>query len=224
VRQNGRSQGERVQAPDNNHAQFTCATRAFKLRVVAESRETFEAPLAALGQLLEERGLRYELYAVGGGALQLLGLITRPTRDIDIAGTVEGQLILPIRALPSPLVRAIEDTARVFRISPQWVNAGPRSLLDLGLPQGAIGRAHRRQWAGLVLNLAARRDQIFFKLYAAADQGPRSKHYEDLRRLRPTREELRAAAAWARTHDPSEGFETELRAAVRDLGVADDQR
>jgi len=33
-----------------------------------ESRETFEGPLAALGQLLEKRGLRYELYAVGGGA------------------------------------------------------------------------------------------------------------------------------------------------------------
>jgi hypothetical protein len=173
---------------------------------------------------LEERGLRYELYAVGGGALQLLGLITRPTRDIDIVGKVEGQRVLPMVTLPPALARAIEDTARVFRISPQWVNTGPRSLLDLALPEGAIGRAHRRQWGGLVLNIADRRDQIFFKLYAAADQGPRSKHFDDLRRLEPTYEELRDAAAWARTHDPSEGFETELRAALRDLGVDDGQR
>jgi len=189
-----------------------------------QPRETFEEPLAALGQLLEERGLRYELYAVGGGALQLLGLITRPTRDIDIIGKVEGQRILPMVTLPTSLARAIEDTARVFRISPQWVNTGPQSLLDLGLPDGAIGRAHRRQWGGLVLNIADRRDQIFFKLYAAADQGPRSKHFDDLRRLEPTPEELRDAAAWARTHDPSEGFGVELGAALRDLGVTDGQR
>ena len=189
-----------------------------------QPRETFEEPLAALGQLLEERRLRYELYAVGGGALQLLGLITRPTRDIDIIGKVEGQRILPMVTLPTSLARAIEDTARVFRISPQWVNTGPQSLLDLGLPDGAIGRAHRRQWGGLVLNIADRRDQIFFKLYAAADQGPRSKHFDDLRRLEPTPEELRDAAAWARTHDPSEGFGVELGAALRDLGVTDGQR
>ena len=68
---------------------------------------------------------------------------------------------------------------------------------------------------------ADRRDQIFFKLYAAVDQGPRSKHFDDLRRLEPTVPELRAAAAWARTHDPSEGFLKELRGALRDLGVAD---
>ena len=164
------------------------------------------------------------MYAVGGGALQLLGLITRPTRDIDIAGKVEGERILPMATLPRALARAIEDTARVFRISPDWVNTGPRSLLDLGLPSGAIDRAHRRQWGGLVLNIADRRDQIFFKLYAATDQGPRSKHFEDLRRLQPTHEELRDAAAWARTHDPSDGFEVELRGALRDLGVVDGQR
>jgi hypothetical protein len=43
----------------------------------------FEGPLTTLGQLLTERGLRYELLAIGGGALHLLGLIARPTRDID---------------------------------------------------------------------------------------------------------------------------------------------
>ncbi len=74
---------------------------------------------------------------------------------------------------------------------------------------------------GLILYLADRRDQVFFKLYAAVDQGPRSKHFEDLRRLGPTADELRAAAAWARMHDPSECFRVELRGALRDLGVID---
>lgn len=162
---------------------------------------TFEAPLAALGQLLTERGLRYELLAVGGGALQLLGLITRPTRDIDVVAVVQNARLAPVATLPAPLERAVEDTAAVFRLPPDWFNAGPRALAELGLPDGILQRAHRREWGGLVLYIADRRDQIFFKLYAAVDQGPRSKHFDDLRRLEPTPDELRAAAGWARTHD-----------------------
>jgi len=93
--------------------------------------------------------------------------------------------------------------------------------VDRGLPEGVLDRAHRREWGGLILHIADRRDQIFFKLYAAVDQGPRSKHFGDLRRLEPTIDELRAAATWARRHDPSEGFREELRRALRDLGLVD---
>ena len=135
----------------------------------------------------------------------------------------EGPLgaLVPLEALPGPLQRAVEDTADVFRLPRGWFNAGPRSLMDLGLPEGVLNRAHRRDWGGLILQIADRRDQIFFKLYAAVDQGPRSKHIEDLRRLKPTADELRAAAAWARTHDPSTAFRVELRGALRDLGIVD---
>ena len=93
--------------------------------------------------------------------------------------------------------------------------------MDLGLPERMLERAHRREWGGLILHIADRRDQIFFKLYAAVDQGPRSKHFDDLRRLEPTVIELQAAASWARSHDPSEGFREELRRALRDLGLVD---
>ena len=188
--------------------------------MVTEST-SFEEPLAGLGQLLEERERRYELLAIGGGALQLLGLITRSTKDIDVVALVEDGIAIPIPALPGPLRQAVEDTARVLRLPPEWFNAGPRSLMELGLPDGSVKRSHRRQWGGLILHLADRRDQVFFKLYAAVDQGPRSKHFDDLRRLGPTVEELRAAASWARSHDPSPGFATELRGALRDLGYPD---
>ncbi len=182
---------------------------------------SFEAPLAALGQLLAERGLRFELFAIGGGALQLLGLMVRSTHDIDVVGRVGPSGLIPLGELPVELAVAIADTAAVFRLPASWFNAGPRSLADLGLPEGALARAHHREWGGLVLHLADRVDQIFFKLYAAVDQGPRSKHFEDLRRLDPTPDELRAAAAWSRTHDPSPSFAIELRGALRDLGVTD---
>ena len=183
--------------------------------------DSFEGPLAAVGQLLSERGLRYEVLAIGGGALQLLGLITRPTRYIDVVALVAGGELVPVATLPLPLERAVEDTAGVFRLPKRWLNAGPGSLMDLGLPEGVLDRAHRREWGGLILHIADRRDQIFFKLYAAVDQGPRSKHFGDLRRLEPTIDELRAAATWARRRDPSEGFCEELRRALRDLGLVD---
>jgi len=183
--------------------------------------ESFEGPLGGLGELLRDRGLRYELLAIGGGALQLLGLITRPTRDIDVIGLVADADVVSMGTLPGPLQQAVEDTATVFRLPATWFNAGPRSLTDLGLPKGILARAHRREWGGLVLHIADRRDQIFFKLYAAVDQGPRSKHFDDLRRLKPSSAELRAAGAWARSHDPSEAFNTELQGALRDLGITD---
>lgn len=189
--------------------------------MVERSPTRFEPLLGTLGQLLAERGLRYEAFAVGGGALHLLGLITRPTRDIDVVGLVEGGDVVAVESLPEPLRTAITDTAALFRVSPDWLNAGPRALMEFGLPSGALRRAHRREWGGLVLHIADRRDQIAFKLYAAVDQGPRSKHLDDLRQLAPTEKELLDAARWARTHDPSEGFRQELRGALRAFGVHD---
>jgi hypothetical protein len=188
---------------------------------MTETLDDFEGPLTALGQLLAERRQRYELVAIGGGALQLVGLITRPTRDIDVVAFVSAGRIVPIEDLPADLQRAVDDVAAVLRMPRSWFNAGPRSLLDFGLPDGLLARAHKRAWGGLTLYVADRRDQIFFKLYAAVDQGPSSKHFADLRALEPTADELRSAAAWARTHDTSEGFAQELRGALRSLGVRD---
>jgi len=190
---------------------------------MSDEQPPFDRALGTLGALLAERGLSYELYAVGGGALQLLGLIVRPTKDIDVVGLVDGDVVVPTRPLPPPLRAAITDVAKLLDISEGWMNAGPASLLDLGLPKGALRRSLRREWAGLALRLAAREDQICFKLYAAVDQGPDSKHFEDLVNLGPSNDELLVAARWARSHDPSEGFRDQLLHALRDLGVPDAQ-
>ncbi|MGH2378327.1 MAG: DUF6036 family nucleotidyltransferase [Candidatus Limnocylindria bacterium] len=188
---------------------------------MADLRTSFDDALATLGALLAERGLRYELYAVGGGALQLLGLIRRPTKDIDVAGLVEDGVITPPRPMPAELMAAVVAVAELLDMSDDWMNAGPASLLDLGLPKGALERAVRREWQGLVLYLAGRTDQISFKLYAAVDQGPDSKHFSDLRQLEPTTDELLTAGRWARTHDPSDAFRDQLVRALGDLGVSD---
>jgi hypothetical protein len=52
-------------------------------------RDQLDAALAALGELLAARGVRYELVLVGGGNLILRGLTTRPTtKDLDILASV----------------------------------------------------------------------------------------------------------------------------------------
>jgi hypothetical protein len=53
------------------------------------------------------------------------------------------------------------------------------------------------------------------------DQGSRSRHFQDLRDLEPGRDDLLAAARWARSHDPSPGFRSLLVETLRALGVED---
>jgi hypothetical protein len=74
-------------------------------------------------------------------------------------------------------------------------------------------------FGGLVVWFAGRLDMIFFKLYAAVDQGVRSRHFQDLQDLRPTEDELRAAAEWTTTHDPSPGYRLMLDELLERLGV-----
>lgn len=69
---------------------------------------------------------------------------------------------------------------------------------------------HLRKW-----------NRSIFKLYAMVDQGA-GKHEADLRALEPAAEELVAAGRWAQTHDPSEGFRAQLRAALSCVGVEDE--
>ncbi len=95
------------------------------------------------------------------------------------------------------------------------------SLLDLGLPAGFLGRLERRDYGGLVAWLADRFDMVCFKLYAAVDQGPRSRHLQDLRELRPDPDELLTAGRWSMTHDPSPGYRSLLVDTLHRLGVED---
>ncbi|HZV50296.1 MAG TPA: hypothetical protein VFD49_11070 [Candidatus Dormibacteraeota bacterium] len=183
------------------------------------NRDQLSQVLWALGAVLQRRQRRHELVAAGGGGLMLLGAIQRPTRDLDVLALVEAGHYRKARPLPSDLLEASRDVGEAFGIGGDWLNPGPTDLLDLGLPAGFEERVETRSYGALHLRLASRLDQICFKLYASADQGPASKHVADLRQLRPTREELLFAGRWARTHDPSPGFRNELIQALEFLGV-----
>ncbi len=180
-----------------------------------------EGLLLALSDQLLASDATYELVVIGGTALQALGFVERSTKDVDVVGLREGSLVVPADPLPPPLVDAAERVARDFGLPPDWLNAGPADLVRLGLPEGFLARWETR-WFGpsLTVHFAGRLDQIHFKLYAMADQGS-GRHETDLRALDPTPDELRSAARWARTHDPSPGFREVLLAVLQHLGVLD---
>lgn len=184
-------------------------------------RDDLDDALAALGALLEARGLHYELVIVGGASLLLRGVITRATRDIDVLGTRdESGRVARIEGLPEPLAHAVGQVGLAFGLAPDWLNLGPASLLDLGLPAGFEDRLTAHRTGGLVTWLAGRFDLVCFKLYAAADHWPAlDRHLTDLAALAPTPEELRTAARWTRTHDPSDAFARNLRAVLGGLGM-----
>src|SRR5438105_1340925 len=120
----------------------------------------------------------------------LLGLINRPTRDLDLAALISNGDYIKADPLPPQLAEAAADVANALGLPTNWLNPGPTSMVDTGFPEGFAGRVEVRRYGGLTLNIASRYDQIFLKLYAAADQSPASKHADDLRRLHPTRIEL----------------------------------
>ena len=184
-------------------------------------RSLLDRALETLGATLDARGQHYELVAIGGSGLMLVGRITRPTKDLDIVALVEHGRLVPADPMPADLAEASGDVGRALGLAEDWLNPGPTELLRFGLPEGFFDRVETRRYGALTLHLAGRFDQICFKVYAAADQGMRSKHAADLRALQPTREELLAAARWSMTHDPSEGYRLELVGLLASLGVED---
>lgn len=184
-------------------------------------RDNLEEALRTLGAVLEGRGLSSRILVAGGSSLLLLGLIDRPTADLDVIGLVTGDRYVGAEAIPEPLAEAARDVGAALGLSKSWLNNDPASLFDFGLPQGFEQRVSVRQFGSLEVHVPGRVDLLAFKLYAAVDQsGNRaSKHLIDLKDMEPTSDELLLAARWTRTHDPSEGYRGELVNVLASLGV-----
>lgn len=182
-------------------------------------RTRLDEALSALGALLDERGERIGVLVIGGGSLLLLGVVARPTADVDIVGFSSPSGYIKAEALPGFLAVAVREVGDALGLGDRWFNSGPASLLDFGLPPGLEDRVTVRRYGSLEVHLPGREDLVCFKLYAAVDQGERSKHYTDLHALAPTPAQLLSAARWTRTHDPSPGFLGELRRILGLLGV-----
>jgi hypothetical protein len=180
--------------------------------------------LTLVGELLAAEGHEYAVTILGGAALNLLGIVERTTDDVDILAFAtprpggapeQGTLHEPPEPMPEPLERAARTVARDLELDPAWLNTGPALQWRAGLPPGLARRVEWRRYAALWVGVVDRYDLIFFKLFAAADSsGTGSVHYQDLLALRPSAEELEAAAAWVRTQDASPEFANVLDRVV----------
>jgi hypothetical protein len=159
-------------------------------------------------------GVPLGLAVCGGTALSALGLVMRTTRDVDVLGTVvetqNGLTIQRIAKFPEWLVEAANKVGRDFDLPENWLNLGPASQVESGLPEGFERRLVKKVYGRyLTVYFISRIDQIHFKLYAAVDQD--DYHVQDLFALKPTENEMEMAANWVVTQDVSEVFKTLLK-------------
>jgi len=168
-------------------------------------------------QILAAEGVPISLVVCGGTALTALGLVLRTTKDVDVLGTLEEGEVRKMGSFPGWLSEAAARVAADFDLPADWLNLGPESQLDTGLPRGLPERLERKTYGKrLTIYFVGRIDQIHFKLYASLDRG--GYHVQDLFKLAPTSAELLEASRWVLTQDVSTGFKTILVSFLRQHG------
>jgi hypothetical protein len=157
---------------------------------------TPQITLQAFDCWLSERDLSFEAVIVGGSALALLGLIDRPTRDVDvIAPGLPEAIAGAARAFATEMSRAGQPLAA------DWLNTGPIAVAD-ALPAGWEERL-RLIFAGSALRLhtLGRQELLLTKLFALCDRGT---DLADCLAMAPSAEALRDAEGWLLQQDASE--------------------
>lgn len=178
-----------------------------------------EAALHAVGDLLAAGGERAAIIVVGGATLNLLGIVQRTTRDVDVIARVvrdeAGDLRLAnAEPFPDSLQHAIRTVARDFGLADDWMNADVGKQWTQGFPPRMLEEVTWRPYGALEVGLVGRRTLIALKLFAAVDCGVASVHGRDLRALAPDDGEWEEAAAWVATQDAAEAFPALIREVV----------
>jgi hypothetical protein len=168
-------------------------------------------------QILAAGGKPISLVVCGGTALAALGLVSRTTKDVDLLGMFEKGKVRKMGDFPAWLSEAAARVRADFDLPADWLNLGPQSQLDTGLPDGLLERLVKKTYGQrLTVCFVSRIDQIHFKLYASLDRG--GYHVQDLFQLAPSGAELLAACRWVLTQDVSAGFKAILDSFLKQHG------
>ena len=166
--------------------------------------------LASFDKYLAPRQLRFDAVVIGGAALNLLGIVSRLTKDCDIL-TPE---------IPKQIADAAHNFALQVRtaggtLQDDWLNNGPASLRSQLLP----GWEDRLQtvFAGQAINLRSlgRQDLLCAKLFALCDRGI---DLGDCVALAPSAADLANILPWLEQQDANPQWPAHVRATVADLG------
>lgn len=177
--------------------------------------------LAALGRKLENCGKEpVALLICGGSALNISGLLTRATADVDVLGGTDARGEL--HKIPDWIVACAEEVAGELGLEASWLNDAAASVSAVGLPPGILFRATRRSFGRLLeVAIASRIDLIALKCFAALDPRVGRKHLGDLVDLNPTREEMSFAGDWLLDRRTSPEFRDMVRRLCEVLGHSD---
>lgn len=158
-----------------------------------------------------------ELVVCGGSALIASNLVTRTTQDVDVVALMQSGTLVTAEPLPPYLIEAVMRVADILHLPEDWLNNGPASQFNMGLPAGFADRLRRENIGErLTIYYISRTDQIYFKTFASADRG--GYHIADLKALNPDEEELYSAAIWCMEQDVSEGFRFILKEMLTQNG------
>lgn len=171
------------------------------------------AALAALGRKLDECGTEpVSLLMCGGAALNISGLLTRLTADVDVLGAMHANGELG--EMPDWIYPPAAEVAEELGLERRWLNDAAASVASMGLPSGILQRVTRHNFGKkLQAAIISRLDLIALKCFAALNPGVGEKHLGDLVDLNPLAEEMSFACDWLLNRPTS----PEFRAAVRQL-------
>jgi len=169
-------------------------------------------------QIKAHNGSPINLVVCGGTALTVLNLIDRTTKDVDVLGLLvedKGSIFVKkINEFPKWFEKATRIVQRDFVLPENWINTGPTSQVESGLPEGFEKRLIEKRYGEyLTIYFISRLDQIHFKLYAAVDRD--DYHIDDLFALKPIDDEIEMATQWVLTQDVSEEFKLILKDFLR---------
>ena len=98
------------------------------------------AALAALGHKLDERGTEpVSLLICGGAAMNISGLLTRLTADVDVLGDMHANGELG--EMPDWIHAIATEVAEELGLERHWLNDAAASVTSMGLPSGILLRA-----------------------------------------------------------------------------------
>jgi len=161
--------------------------------------------IKAFDMFLSDRKLKFEAVVIGGVALNLLGVVSRETRDCDILD-------------PKIPENIIEAAAEFVKSNPtldsKWLNNGPDSLKK-NLPRDWNKRLQILfQGRAILFHTLAREDLLKTKVFAYCD---RSVDLSDCIALMPTKNELHQALTWVQKQDTNTGWADHVKTQIQEL-------
>jgi hypothetical protein len=106
----------------------------------------------------------------GGAALNISGLLTRLTADVDVLGAMHANGELG--EMPDWIYPLAAEVAEELGLERHWLNDAAASVTSMGLPSGILLRATRHDFGKrLQVAIISRLDLIALKCFAALNPG-----------------------------------------------------